>query len=117
MLFDPFDLAGIIGYGVLSAMAMVIATLVGLTFGNRRRYIQALLDRAKTRFLCRRQVHAGQPEVADRVVEAKLGRCARRIAEGADGVVAGAKQRETRAFFMLEMDKFRAPEQRLVAAP
>jgi signal transduction histidine kinase len=46
-LYDPFDLAAIIGYGVLSAMAMVIATLVGITFGNRRRYIQALLDRAQ----------------------------------------------------------------------
>jgi signal transduction histidine kinase len=47
VLYDPFDLAAIIGYGVLSAMAMVIATLVGITFGNRRRYIQALLDRAQ----------------------------------------------------------------------
>ncbi|WP_382309734.1 sensor histidine kinase [Herbiconiux sp. UC225_62] len=47
VLYDPFDLAGIIGYGLLSAMALVIATLVGITFGNRRRYIQALLDRAQ----------------------------------------------------------------------
>jgi signal transduction histidine kinase len=46
-IYDPFDLAAIIGYGVLFAMAMVIATLVGITFGNRRRYIQALLDRAQ----------------------------------------------------------------------
>ncbi len=46
-LHDPTDLAGIIGYGVLFAMTMVIATLVGITFGNRRRYILALLERAR----------------------------------------------------------------------
>ncbi|MDO9396376.1 MAG: histidine kinase, partial [Herbiconiux sp.] len=46
VLNDPFDLAAIIGYGVLFAGLMTIATLVGITFGNRRRYIQALLDRA-----------------------------------------------------------------------
>jgi signal transduction histidine kinase len=44
---DPTDIVGIIGYGVLFALVMVIATLVGITFGNRRRYIQALLARAE----------------------------------------------------------------------
>ncbi|WP_291045134.1 histidine kinase [Herbiconiux sp.] len=47
VLSDPFDLASIVGYGVLTTMLMTIATLVGITFGNRRRYIQALLDRAR----------------------------------------------------------------------
>ena len=46
ILNDPHNLAAIIGYGFLLAMLMVIATLIGITFGNRRRYIQALLDRA-----------------------------------------------------------------------
>jgi signal transduction histidine kinase len=47
VLSDPFDLASIVGYGLLTTMLMTIATLVGITFGNRRRYIQALLDRAQ----------------------------------------------------------------------
>ncbi|MCS5722288.1 histidine kinase [Herbiconiux sp. CPCC 203407] len=47
VLSDPFDLASIVGYGLLMTMLMTIATLVGITFGNRRRYIQALLDRAQ----------------------------------------------------------------------
>lgn len=47
VLSDPFDLASIVGYGLLTSMLMTIATLVGITFGNRRRYIQALLDRAQ----------------------------------------------------------------------
>jgi len=46
LLYTPTDLAGNIGNAVLSALVFVIATLVGITFGNRRRYIQALLDRA-----------------------------------------------------------------------
>lgn len=43
---EPGDLAGIVGFGFLFSLLMVIATLVGISFGNRRRYIQALLDRA-----------------------------------------------------------------------
>jgi signal transduction histidine kinase len=46
-LANPFDIAAIVGYGLLTALLLVIATLVGITFGNRRRYIQALLDRAQ----------------------------------------------------------------------
>ncbi|GAA2245646.1 histidine kinase [Herbiconiux moechotypicola] len=42
----PTDLATIVGYGLLNGLLLVIATLVGITFGNRRRYITALLDRA-----------------------------------------------------------------------
>ncbi|WP_378144919.1 sensor histidine kinase [Cnuibacter sp. UC19_7] len=40
---DPIT---IIGFSFMWTMSLVIATLVGITFGNRRRYIQALLDRA-----------------------------------------------------------------------
>jgi signal transduction histidine kinase len=47
VLHDPGDIAAIVGYGFLFALLMVIATLVGITFGNRRRYIIALLDRAE----------------------------------------------------------------------
>lgn len=46
LLYTPDDVARNIGNAVLSALVFVIATLVGITFGNRRRYIQALLDRA-----------------------------------------------------------------------
>ncbi len=46
LIYSPGDLAGNFGDAVLSALVFVIATLVGITFGNRRRYIQALLDRA-----------------------------------------------------------------------
>ncbi len=46
VLHSPGDLANIVGSGVLFALVLVIATLVGITFGNRRRYIEALLDRA-----------------------------------------------------------------------
>ena len=47
VISDPGDLAGIIGYTVLFSLLLVISTLVGITFGNRRRYIAALLDRAE----------------------------------------------------------------------
>ncbi len=47
VISNPADLAGIIGYTVLFSLLLVISTLVGITFGNRRRYIVALLDRAE----------------------------------------------------------------------
>ncbi|WP_157079031.1 histidine kinase [Herbiconiux solani] len=43
---DPSNPVAIVGFAVLFGLLMVVATLVGITFGNRRRYIQALLDRA-----------------------------------------------------------------------
>jgi len=46
LIYSPGDIVSNIGDAILSALVFVIATLVGITFGNRRRYIQALLDRA-----------------------------------------------------------------------
>ncbi|WP_440711565.1 sensor histidine kinase [Herbiconiux sp. YIM B11900] len=46
-LYDPAAVVSNIAFTVLFVLLMLIATLVGITFGNRRRYIQALLDRAE----------------------------------------------------------------------
>ncbi|MFB2554369.1 sensor histidine kinase [Herbiconiux liangxiaofengii] len=40
------DPVATIAFGILAALFATIATLVGITFGNRRRYIEALLARA-----------------------------------------------------------------------
>ncbi|MCS5715556.1 histidine kinase [Herbiconiux sp. CPCC 205716] len=40
------DAVQTVAFGLLIAFLVVIATLVGITFGNRRRYIDALLERA-----------------------------------------------------------------------